>query len=221
MTQTLQVSDIQLKDAVLDELRWVPSINATHVGVAVNEGAVTLSGEVDSYPEKLLAGQAAQRIRGVLGIAQEITVRSLWSDVNDTDIARRAGQALRFAIDVPDTIHVAVREHDITLSGEAMWDYQREAAHRAVQYIRGVHNVINTVTLTPRVTTANIKSAIEAALSRHARIEGEHVTVTTDSLGVVTLTGRVNSWLERREAETVSWGAPGVTGVTNHLRIGW
>jgi osmotically-inducible protein OsmY len=52
MTQTQQRSDAQLKDAVVDELEWTPSVNSTHIGVAVDHGAVTLSGEVDSYPAK-------------------------------------------------------------------------------------------------------------------------------------------------------------------------
>ena len=69
-------------------MRWTPDINDTRIGVAVDNGAVTLSGEVDSYPQLLLATKAAQRIHGVTALAQDLTVHSMWSSANDTDIAR-------------------------------------------------------------------------------------------------------------------------------------
>ncbi|MGZ6855275.1 MAG: BON domain-containing protein, partial [Mycobacteriaceae bacterium] len=68
MTQAQRIPDDELKDAVVEELRWTPSVNSTHIGVAVTDGAVTLSGEVETYPEKALAEKAAQRVRGVTAI---------------------------------------------------------------------------------------------------------------------------------------------------------
>lgn len=221
MTQTLQRADTDLKKSVLDELWWTPAVNSTHIGVGVNDGAVTLSGEVDTYPERLLAVRAAQRVRGVVGVAQEITVRTTGSAVTDTDLAREAGAGLASAVDVPDTVKVAVHDHDVTLSGAVGWNYEREAAHRSVQYIKGVRNVFNTVVLRPRVAPAGIRAAIEAALLRNAHLESDRVTVTTDVTGVVTVTGRVQSPSERRQAENVCWAAPGVTDVINHLQVGY
>ena len=48
MTKTLHMTDSALKAAVTDELRWLPYVNSAKIGISVNEGAVTLSGEVDS-----------------------------------------------------------------------------------------------------------------------------------------------------------------------------
>jgi osmotically-inducible protein OsmY len=219
MTQTSRRPDAELKAAVVEELRATPSVNSTHVGVAVTDGAVTLSGEVDSYPEKSLAEKAAQRVRGVTAIAEEITVRSTWGALNDTDIAREASEALQRAVDVPDTVKATVHDHVLTLSGDAAWQYQRAGAARAVRYLKGVRNVLNAVTIRPTAAVADIKTAIGAALLRNARIENEHITVTTGTAGAVTLEGTVHSWAERRQAEHAAWSAPGVTEVTNHLRI--
>ncbi len=223
MTQTashrVPVSDAELKNAVLAELSWIPSVSSTHIGVGVADGAVTLSGEVDSFPEKLLAGKAAARVRGVRAVAQEITVRSGWGAANDTDIAREAGEAVHRAVDVPETVHVAVRNHVVTLSGTATWNHEREAAGRAVRYLKGVTGVLNTIELRPTAAAAGVKAAIGAALVRSSQLEGKHITVTEDADGVVTLEGTVRSWAERRAAEHASWSAPGVTGVLDHLRI--
>ena len=59
-------TDAQLKDDVLEELRWDPQISdADAIGVGVKDGAVILSGHVPSYAEKLAAAQAAERVNGV------------------------------------------------------------------------------------------------------------------------------------------------------------
>jgi len=218
MTQTVRRPDADLKRDVIDEMRWIPSIDSTHIGVAVNDGAVTLSGEVDSYPEMLLAGYAAQRIHGVTAIAQEITVRSTGGG-QDTGIAREAGEAIQRAVDVPDSVKVAVHDHVVTLTGDVSWQYEREAAERAVRYGKGIRAVVNSIGIRPGAVAIGAKDAIGAALVRNAQLEGKQITVTTDAEGLVTLDGTVRSWAERRQAEHAAFAAPGVTGVTNHLHI--
>jgi osmotically-inducible protein OsmY len=215
-------SDAELQKAVIDELTWTPSVDSTHIGVSVNRGGVTLSGEVESYPEKLLAEKAALRVRGVTAIAEQITVRTNWGAPNDTDIARDATHALEHAIDVPpDLVKVAVHEHVISLSGAVPWQFQREAAGRAVRYLKGVTGVSNNVTIRPSVSAVGIKTAISAAFVRSAQLDGKRTTVSADEAGAVTLDGQVQSWAERRHAEHAAWAAPGVTAVINHLSIGY
>ena len=92
-TPVLPLSDEQLKHAIEEELEWLLNLNSTHIGVAVDSGTVTLSGHIDSYPEKLSAARAAFRVRGVKSMAQEITVRSLFAAETDDDIAREGAVA--------------------------------------------------------------------------------------------------------------------------------
>jgi osmotically-inducible protein OsmY len=219
MSTTAERNDETLKSEVTAELRWTPSINSAHIGVAVDHGAVTLSGEVDSYPELLLATKAAQRVHGVTALAQDIQVRSKWGAANDTDIAREAGEAVDRAVDVPDSVKVQVRDHIVTLTGSATWQHEGESAARAVRYIKGVRGVHNEVVVRPTVGAAGIKTSITAALVRGAQAEGKNITVTANEAGVVTLEGSVGSWSERRQAEHVTWSAPGVTGLVDHLRV--
>ena len=215
----MAISDRELKSAVVDELEWTPSVNSTHIGVTVTDGAVTLFGEVDSYPEKRLAEKAAERVRGVSAIAEDITVRSTWAPINDSDLAREAGEALRHSVDVPDSIQVSVQDGAVTLSGAVTWQFERAAAGRAVRYVKGVGVIHSDITIRPGVVAADLTFAIRAALLRNAELEGENVTVVTTTDGSVTLTGVVNSWSERRQAEHIAWAAPGVIRVTNLLTI--
>ena len=48
-------TDSQLQSDVQAELKWEPSVNATHIGVEVQDGIVTLNGHVGSYTEKWAA----------------------------------------------------------------------------------------------------------------------------------------------------------------------
>lgn len=220
MTQMLQRTDPDLKSAIVGELACTPGLNSANVGVSVNHGAVALSGEVDSYPQKRLAEQATARVRGVTAFADDITVRGSWTGINDTDVAREAGEALRRAVDVPaDSVTAAVHAHVVTLSGHVSWYFQREAAGRAVRHLNGVANVVNTIAIKPTVSAMGINDAIRAALVRRAQFEANNTAVAVDINGAVTLNGTVTSWTERRDAEHAAWSAPGVTQVVNLLRV--
>ena len=69
------MGDLQLRQDVVDELEYEPSIDAAHIGVGVDKGVVTLTGHVASYAEKQAAIAAVRRIKGVRALAEEIEVR--------------------------------------------------------------------------------------------------------------------------------------------------
>ena len=56
---TATMTDTDLQRDVLDELKWEPSVDPAHIGVAVKDGVVTLTGHVQSYWEKYAAEKAA------------------------------------------------------------------------------------------------------------------------------------------------------------------
>lgn len=220
MTQTTTRTDTELKNAVIAELTWTPSIDGTHIGVSVNHGAVSLSGEVESFPERRLAQEAATRVHGVTAIAADISVRSNWGAANDVDLARDAGHAIDRATNVPDdSVKVVVHEHRITLSGEVSWHYQREAAVSAVEFLKGVDEVVNQIGIRPNVSTTDIRHSIVEAYVRSAQVEGDHLDVRATPAGAVTLAGTVGTWDERHQAEHLAWSAAGVTSVDNQLVI--
>jgi osmotically-inducible protein OsmY len=160
------------------------------------------------------------RVWGVRAVADDMAVRDPGtSGTKDTDVAEAARQMLRWAVDVPsDTVKADVRDHMITLSGTVTWQYQREAAARAVMYIRGVTGVTNSILLTATAPSPGVKAAIEAAILRNAQLDSREITADVNG-GEVTLRGTVRSWAERRQAEYVAWSASGVTSVKNDLAV--
>jgi osmotically-inducible protein OsmY len=219
MTPTQGRTDTDLKSAIVAELAWTPGINSTQIGVAVDRGAVILSGEVESYPERRLAERAAMRVHGVTAIAEEITVHSTWGIRNDTDVAREASHALDSAVNVPSSVKATVHDHRVTLSGDVAWHFEREAAMQAVRYLKGVEGIVNLILVKPRVSASDLKSSIHSAFVRNATLESDDLSITADAQGAVTLEGAVRTFAERRQAEDLAWFAPGVTTVHNRLEI--
>jgi hypothetical protein len=85
------MSDERLRQNIIDELEFEPSLNAANIGVSVESGVVTLTGHVKSYMEKVRAEMVVQRVKDVHGVAEELEVRYP-SDkkTSDDEIAKRA-----------------------------------------------------------------------------------------------------------------------------------
>jgi osmotically-inducible protein OsmY len=210
----------QLRQDVLDELDFEPSVKATNIGVAVENDVVTLTGHVSSYAERFAAEQAVRRVRGVRGIAQEIEVRfPSAKKTSDDEIAKRAVDILRWSLAPSEGIKVTVHNGLITLNGEVVWQYQKRAAEDAVRKLSGIMGVINDIKIKPQVSVADLKQKIEDALKRSAEVEAKAIRVTVRDGGDVLLEGKVHDWQERDAVENVAWSAPGVKAVEDRLSI--
>ncbi|WP_194789987.1 BON domain-containing protein [Pseudomonas sp. UFMG81] len=214
------MNDLNLRDLVLEELEFQPEINAACIGVAVQDGVVTLSGHVNSYAQKISAERTVKAMRGVRGLAEEIEVRpnKLEGTADDT-IASRALNIIAWSSDANvEGIKVTVQKGTVTLEGELDWQYQKEVIEQAVWRLSGVINVHNRITLKARANASDIRRHIEDALKRSAEIQAEGIRITVNG-GVVRLEGKVHLLREREVVERAAWSVPGVSKVEDYLLI--
>lgn len=217
------MTDMQLKQSVLDELHWDAQVDAAHIGVTSSDGSVTLNGRVTSYPEKTAAINAAKRVRGVKAVADEIEVH-LASDSreDDSDIAERIAHVLEWNVSVPEkNVQAKVRGGIVTLTGEVEWQHERKHVEAQVRHVSGVVGLLNQIHVKPKVSPSNVKAEIEDALFRNAELEADEVRISVSG-DTVTLDGQVKAYYERDLVERAAWAAPGVRQVVDHIRIvGW
>jgi osmotically-inducible protein OsmY len=219
MFSFFEKDDEQIQIDVLKELKFDPSVTSTQISVTAKNGVVTLNGNVPHFFEKTLAEEAAQRVGGVRAVADEIEVKLMGAyEKSDADIANAALNAVEWNFSVPRDVKVSVDNGWITLRGEAEWDYQRQAARKAVTSLMGVKGVRNEMTIKARAEATDVQKRIEAAFRRSAETEGKKISVHVDG-NKVTLAGKVHSFSDLTDAAMAAWNTPGVGQVVNNLRI--
>ena len=213
-------TDIQLKKDIEEELRWDPKVNSAQIGVTVESGAVSLLGAVNTYAEKWATEDAIKRVSGVRTVAQDLTVKIQSEHKHDdSEIAEAVQRALKWNVYVPTTVTAKVQHGAVTLAGKVAWNYQRDAAERAVRYLTGVIAVYNSIMLKQNQTSVEqVKESVLAALQRQATIDAKSIHIETSG-GKVTLTGHASSWQSIEDAANAAWAAPGVTEVIDQVTM--
>lgn len=209
-----------LQKDVQDAIKWEPLLNAAEIGVTAKDGVVTLTGTVDSYAKKLEAEEAAKSVGGVTAVVEKITIKygSTWQK-DDNEIATEVVKALASNWEVPkDKVSVKVEQGWVNLEGQLPWDYQKQAANKAVKNLAGVKGVTNGITIKSEAKDEVEKEAVERALERNWSINADDIEVKVSG-NRVTLTGIVDSMYQRDEAGRLAWNAPGVWSVDNELVI--
>jgi osmotically-inducible protein OsmY len=132
-------SDNEIAAEVLNTLRW--NLSITDQKVKVENGWVTLDGELRWNYQRESAKNAVSSILGVLGVSNNITVKP---DTNDEIEKKNIENALarNWAIEEQD-VKVDVSGNNVTLTGVVHSLYQREQAERISWNAPGVLNVMN------------------------------------------------------------------------------
>ena len=213
-------SDSEIRGDVINELQWDPQItDPDAIGVAVADGAVTLTGTVPSYAEKLVAARAAERVYGVKAVANDLKVKLPGAPRDDSGIATAIAHVLENNVQIPEgRVHARVEDGWVTLDGEVDYEFQRQEVERMVRQVRGVIGVADTITIRPPASPESVQAIIEATFKREAEVDARHISVeVTDH--TARLYGHVHSLAEARAARAAAAAAPGVASVDSHLVV--
>ncbi|WP_070998488.1 BON domain-containing protein [Methylobacterium sp. C1] len=213
------MDDITVRRHVLDELEYAPMVDAAQIGVAVDDGVVTLTGHVRNYAEKGIAERVTLRVRGVRAVIERIEVRYPENPrVGDEALAERCARVLEWDVQIPErSVSLKIEKGCVTLEGCVPYYHQKAAVDEALRRLAGVTDIVNLITVKPPVQPTEVKDRILAALRRSAR-DPDTIRVHVDGDRVI-LDGCVDVWSERKLAERAAWSAPGVRAVEDRLTL--
>ena len=144
-----QNQDDRIAEDVRRQITWQTDIQSRAIHVQVENGAVLLTGNVETRLEKLEAELAAKAVYGVSSVANRITVQPE-RERADCEIEADLGTALHILASILEEPPVATVKNGVaTLRGRVRWNFQRHSAERAADAIIGVREVVNIIEVAP------------------------------------------------------------------------
>jgi osmotically-inducible protein OsmY len=151
VTDFITVDRLHTDDAIAEDVRSALTMDTRipleAVSVAVHDGIVTLSGNLDHHYQREAAEDDTARIAGMTGVTDLIRVTSpaaIAADVTDKISAAFA----RTAELADDHVRVAVNDHTVTLSGTVRTWSEFDEATTAAWHAAGVSTVVNNLSVT-------------------------------------------------------------------------
>jgi osmotically-inducible protein OsmY len=138
-----QREDDEIAEAAVDRLAWDVSIPADAIKIKVEDGWITLTGEVDWHYQKEAAEHDVRRLFGVVGVSNQISIKPLVdiSNVSD-DITHALHRSWFFD---PKTITVSARGGTVRLTGTVTSLRDRQVAAATAWAAPGVTEVENEI----------------------------------------------------------------------------
>lgn len=141
-------TDEDVAKAVRNNLKWDVLVPDDKITTTVSNGTVTLQGKVNTWMQRYDAERCVQRLTGVKGVINQITVAV--PTVDPAKIKREIEDALERQTErEAKRISVSVRDGVVTLTGTLRSWGEKNAIERAASYAPGVHRVDDRTTVDP------------------------------------------------------------------------
>lgn len=213
----------RIKMDVVDELAWDDRVLATDVSVDVDDGMVTLSGNVPTHFSRKAAVEDAYRVPDVTEVVDRLGVRypDFLETPTDERIRSNAENVLSWNPDIAIVdVAVSVTDGVVTLEGTVDAFWKKLLAENLVLGLSGVIGVENHLAIVPTENVSDLAIAghVRKALERRLQDDADAVDVTVEE-GLVTLSGVVPSVTDEEIAFDAARYTAGVQGVRNNMAI--
>ena len=221
------LADDTLRNRILKAFEWDPAVEVNEVTPTVRDGHVILSGNVDSYQEKMLVEDVTASVRGVRKITNYLEfVKD--NQLPDMEIREEITEILDYdgLID-GSLIDVMVEDASVRLRGVVSSAYEKERAIRLAN-MPGVDTVLaNDLTINydeaqqseaKQRTDQEIRQSVQKALAYDPRVEAENIEVSVDT-AMVTLKGNVQDLQARYAAQRTAQNIKGVDAIRNQIEV--
>jgi osmotically-inducible protein OsmY len=111
---TMKRDDSEIARAAIDRLLWETTVPADSIKIKVEEGWVTLRGEVEWHYQKKAAERMVRGLMGVVGVSNMTTIKPR---VDADNIRHSIDEALHRSWFDPDKVNVEADGGKVTLSG--------------------------------------------------------------------------------------------------------
>ncbi len=214
------VTDIEIQDAIEDELLFDQVTPVHALTVESNGGVITLTGNVNTILAKERAEKISETVKGVNSVINRIEVNPLMIK-SDKELKSSIKNALLLDPAAESyEIDVAVADKEATLTGTVDSWQERRLAEKTAKGVEGLKKVINNIDVDYKKERSDqeILNDVEQALRWDILVDHKLIDVEVDE-GEVTLSGTVGSVAEKTEAESDAYVA-GVKSVdTSKLDI--
>jgi osmotically-inducible protein OsmY len=198
------------------------------IAATVQNGVVTLMGEVATVYQQERAGDAARLVWNVTGVNNDLLVTQRGSigtrqkSPTPTDAQLTAAVYDTLAADqrlAPSEVTVHVQQGEVTLHGVVPSYYQKHLAEQAAHDVVGVAKVTNglAVRTAPR-DDADIQADVQLQLNMDALLAPGSLGVRSHN-GIVTLTGNVNSDFVKLHVTAVTARLKGIRNILNNITV--
>ena len=137
-------SDEDIAAAAIDRLAWDVSLPGNAIQVTVEQGWLTLTGQVDRHYQQKAAEQDVRRLFGVVGVSNRISIKAA---VSAATISDDIVHALHRSWFDPKTIGVSAMHGRVRLTGTAPSSYARRVAVATAWAAPGTTEVVNEIVI--------------------------------------------------------------------------
>jgi len=221
-------------------------LSAQAIQISSDQGRVTLTGQVPTEAQRRLAGQLARELVSARSIDNQLAVRPgmrgdadnrLYRAVQDANITTRIELQLLWSRDTSgDAITAYTNDGEVRLGGRVASAAERQDAERIARRTEGVRSVTNEIQVKPdagktaasdrhrddqaagRVADDRLSDRVASTLRFTSDVKDGRIRVEARD-GVVSLTGRVASAAQKRQAADIAGSLEGVRDVHNALSV--
>lgn len=174
------------------------------IEVAVERGVALLTGTVPTLLHARVAADRVSTVRGIRALVNRLNVAA--ATVNDEELGARVRASLSEDPALDDlSLSVSAREGTVQLTGRVLSYTEKELASRVTESVRGVREVVNELELVPKSRSdRELESDILARIAYDAYLGDDPIRADVNS-GLVSLSGVVGTFMEKRRAQTQAW----------------